>query len=247
MKEFVLNAARVAGEIVVGHMAAILLLTLAAGFLARRFWDPAKKYFVARAWLERAVAVGIRNFFPSRESYAADRRLAFSDYLQSAKRNLRYFGHWLAFTIEQNYTLNTLCKMAESGKAVQLILLDPELPDNVLAMYARYLGDDLESLRAEIRTTWTKLLEARDSLSAHGREFLGLRAHQEFIPYSAFWFDRDQDAPHILIDMKLYGASRKDAYGLELHPVTETSSRYPSLYQRYADSLARLEAKSAPA
>ena len=127
---------------------------------------------------------------------------------------------------------------------VQLVLLDPNLPENILETYARYLGEDSASLRNEIKSSWQKVREARGSLGARGREFLSLRRHIEFIPYSAFWFDRDQSGPHILIDMKLFGASRKDAYGIELHPVEQTSSRYPSLYERYAESLGQLEDRS---
>jgi hypothetical protein len=231
-------------ELLAAETVALLILTALGGFILTKVWEPAKRYWNARRWLSRAVAVGVRNFFPSRESYAVDRPLAFADYLVSARKSLRYFGHWLAFTIEQHHTLQTLCNMAESGKEVQLVLLDPNLPDPILSMYARYLGEDLGTLRNQIRTSWQKVQEARANMSARGRERLDLRRHIEFIPYSAFWFDKNQDAPHILVDMKLYGASRKDAYGIELHPVPQASSRYSSLYERYADSLGKLEDSS---
>jgi hypothetical protein len=127
MKDFALHVL----EIVSAHTVALLILTGAGGYLLTRYWEPAKRYWNARRWLGRAVGVGIRNFFPSRESYSVDRPLAFADYLMSARRSLRYFGHWLAFTIEQHHTLQTLCEMAESGKEVQLVLLDPDLPDPI--------------------------------------------------------------------------------------------------------------------
>jgi hypothetical protein len=240
MKDFAMQVA----ELVFAHIVSLLVIGVVGGFVLTKLWQPAKRYWGARRWFNRAVSVGIRNFFPSRESYSVDRTLAFSDYLSSAERSLRYFGHWLAFTIEQHHTLRTLCNMAESGRGVHLVLLDPSLPEDILETYARYLGEDSASLRDEIKSSWGKVREARSSLSARGRDFLTLRRHIEFIPYSAFWFDRDQNEPHILIDMKLYGASRKDAYGIELHPVEQTSSRYPSLYERYAVSLGKLESRS---
>ena len=228
-------------DLIVGHVAASIVIGIVGTIIAFA-WKPVALYMRARSWLNRAVKSGVRNFFSNRESYSRDRKLAFADYLRSAEHGLTYFGHWLAFTIDQLNTLDVLCAMANSGKKIQLVLLSPDLPRLILANYARYLGEDEDQLSEEIKTTWRKVKEARATLSATGRDCLELRQHSEFIPYSAFWFDREHSKQHILIDMKLYGASRKDAYGLELVPMGE--GRSPSLYERYARSLKQLEARS---
>ncbi len=80
-------------ELLAAHVLAGLVLSAAGAVLMVRLWEPAKRYWRARSWLNRAVSVGIRNFFPSRESYSTDRPLAFVDYIQSAKHELTYFGH----------------------------------------------------------------------------------------------------------------------------------------------------------
>lgn len=223
------------------NLIASAFIGLFGALVIAKLWRPTITYIQIRKWFSRAVEVGIHDFFPSRESYAVDRKLAFSDYIHSANMSLRYFGHWLAFTIDQHGMLETLCAMANSGKSVKLVLLDPQLPDEILAAYARYLGESETELRSKINTTWEKIVAAKHTLSATGKKCLELRRHQEFIPYSAFWFDKDQSDQHILIDMKLYGEPRKNAYGIELHPVTQKSSRYPSLFERYTCSLNSLE------
>ncbi len=117
------------------------------------------------------------------------------------------------------------------------MLLDENLSPDVLSTYARYFGEDEPKLRAEVAETWRRVRLAQRELGASEQRQFELRAHREFIPYSAFWFDPRHEGEHILIDMKLFALPRRDAYGVELHPQPITSSRYPSLFQRYADSL----------
>lgn len=227
------------------HVLELVILGL-AGVLFVKYIKPVIKYIKNRKWMERAVVVGIRNFYPSRESYTKDRDLAFIDYIQSAQKSLHYYGHWLAFTNDQHGISDTLCQMAESGKEINLILLDPSLPREIWVTYGRYLGEDASKLREAVEITWKKFSVAKQSLSKLGQKNLRLKRHIEFIPYSAFWFDKDHSHQHILIDMKLYGATRKDTYGMELQPVKASSSRTPSLFDRYAESLQRLEARVKP-
>lgn len=228
-------------ELLAAHILAALVLSSVGVFVTVRLWDPARRYWRARAWLNRAVSVGIRNFFPSRESYATDRSLAFVDYLCSAKFELIYIGHWLAFTVEQHNTLQALVQQAKAGVHIRLILLDEELSQDVLATYARYFCEDEAKLRSDVAETWRRVRIAQRELGAADQAYFELRAHREFIPYSAFWFDPARDGEHILIDMKLFALARRDAYGIELHPTTTTTSRYPSLFRRYADSLRHLQ------
>ncbi len=231
-------------ELILAHLVAGSILGTLGVWVTVKLWKPARKCWSVRKWFARILKVGIRNFYPSRESYARDRPLPFGDYLNSTKSSLRYIGHWLAFTIEQHQMLDTLCAISNSGRRVHLILLDPELPRDVLAAYARYFGEEEATLHLDITSTWKRVQAARETLSAKGRACLELRRHIEFIPYSAFWFDQESDGQHILIDMKLYGASRKDAYGIEIEPVQQESAAYPSLFDRYAKSLALLEQRS---
>jgi len=231
-------------ELLAAHVLAGLVLAGAGFALSVWLWEPAKRYWKARSWLNRAVAVGVRNFFPSRESYAVDRPLAFVDYLSSAGHDLSYFGHWLAFSIEQHDTLNTLCTRAAAGVKVKLVLLDPELPQDILETYAAYLNESAASLRAQITSTWTRVHEARASLGTAHQRNLDLRRHREFIPFSAFWFDRSREGEHILIDVKIFGMPRRDAFGIELHPAAQASSRHPSLFHRFATSLDKLNESS---
>ncbi|MBE0547965.1 MAG: hypothetical protein IH627_10005 [Rubrivivax sp.] len=228
-------------ELLAAHILAGLFLSAAGAVLIVRLWEPAKRYWRARSWLNRAVSVGVRNFFPSRESYSTDRSLAFVDYIRSAKHELTYFGHWLAFTVEQHNTLETLVDHAKSGVHIRLVLLHEALSPDVLSTYARYFGEDEPKLRAEIAETWRRVRLAQRQLGASEQSRFELRAHREFIPYSAFWFDPRHEGEHILIDMKLFASPRRHAYGIELHPQPSTSSRYPSLFERYADSLRRLQ------
>ena len=237
MKEFVVHFL----ELLAAHILAGLVLSATAAVLIVRLWEPAKRYWRARSWLNRAVSVGVRNFFPSRESYSTDRSLGFVDYIRSAKHELTYFGHWLAFTVEQHNTLEALVGQVKAGVHIRLVLLDETLSQDVLSTYARYFGEDEPKLRGEIAETWRRVRLAQRELGASEQRGFELRAHREFIPYSAFWFDPRHDGEHILIDMKLFASPRRDAYGLELHPQLTTSSRYPSLFQRYADSLGRLQ------
>ena len=231
-------------EVMASHLVAEAILATLGALIIVRIWNPLKHQLAARKWCARAIDVGIRNFYPDRESYARDRPLLFAPYLQSTKHSLRYVGHWLAFTIEQHQMMKTLCEIANSGRKVHLVLLNPEIPANILETYARYFGEDEKSLRSEIRNTWESVRAEWRSLSAQGKECMDLRMHCEFIPYSAFWFDRDHSYGHILIDMKIYGATRKDAYGIELHSASGVQSSYPSLFKRYATSLALLETRS---
>jgi hypothetical protein len=240
MQKFLIHFA----ELVAAHVLAALFLSTVGAVLLARFWKPAKRYWQSRSWLNRAVTVGIQNFFPSRESYTTDRRLAFNDYLSSAQHSFIYIGHWLAFTVEQHNTLDTLVTQAKSGKQVKLILLDENLSQDVLATYARYFGETEEKLRSEVKETWRRVRVAQQELGTSEYSRFEIRAHKEFIPYSAFWFDPSRDGEHILIDMKLFASPRRDTYGLELRPTENTTSRYPSLFKRYAESLQRLEKMS---
>lgn len=230
-------------ELLAAHIAELVFSTLGAAFCIW-LWKHAKRFWTARGWLNRAVSVGVRNFFPSRESYSVDRSLAFSDYLGSAKYEFTYFGHWLAFSVEQHNTLETLIQQAKRGVLVRLVLLDPTLSPEVLAAYSRYFGEDAPKLGNEVADTWRRVKAAQLELGASDRKNFKLFAHSEFIPYSAFWFDPNHPGEHILIDTKLFGAPRRDAYGIELHPTKDKSSRYPSLFRRYAESLTRLKAQS---
>lgn len=228
-------------ELLVVEVLVGLILTAAGAVFIKRIWEPGKRYWRARAWLNRAVSVGVRNFYPSRESYSTDRSLAFVDYIRSAKHELTYFGHWLAFTVEQHNTLEALVDHAKSGVRIRLVLLHEALSPDVLSTYARYFGEEEIKLRDEIAETWRRVRLAQRELGASEQSLFELRAHREFIPYSAFWFDPRHEGEHILIDMKLFASPRRHAYGIELHPQPSTSSRYPSLFERYADSLRRLQ------
>lgn len=229
-------------ELLAAHVLAGLVLSTLGVALSLWLWKPAKRFWNARRWLNRAISVGVRNFFPSRESYSVDRSLAFSDYLESAKYEFTYFGHWLAFSVEQHNILETLIQQVKRGVLVRLVLLDPTLPPDVLTTYSRYFGEDAPKLANEVADTWKRVKAAQLELGASEKSNFKLFAHSEFIPYSAFWFDPNHPCEHILIDTKLFGAPRRDAYGIELHPTKDESSRYPSLFRRYADSLTRLKA-----
>ena len=135
--------------------------------------------------------------------------------------------------------------MAGSGVAIKLVLLRPDLPKEILNVYARYLAEDPVALETKLVAAWKKIREAKAQMAAGQRRNLQLLSHSEFIPYSAFWFDCGHPGEHILIDMKIFGAARKEAYGMELQPPSgEESSRYPSLHIRYATSLGKLEDQS---
>lgn len=227
-------------ELLSAHiLAEIVLTTLGVALVG--LWKPVKRFWNARRWLARAVSVGVRNFFPSRESYSTDRSLAFSDYIRSAKYEFTYFGHWLAFSVEQHNTLETLIQQAKRGVLVRLVLLDPNLSPDVLATYSRYFGEDSSKLGNKVNETWMRVKAAQLELGASDRDNFKLFSHSEFIPYSAFWFDPNHLGEHILIDTKLFAAPRRDAYGIELHPTKDESSRYPSLFHRYANSLSHLK------
>lgn len=227
-------------ELLAAHILAGLVLSTLGVALSVWLWGSAKRFWNARSWLARAVTVGVRNFYPSRESYSTDRLLAFSDYLRSAEFEFTYFGHWLAFSVEQHNTLETLIQQAKRGVLVRLVLLDSNLPSDVLTTYSRYFGEDASKLGNEVDETWRRVKAAQLELGTSERQNFKLFSHSEFIPYSAFWFDPNHPGEHILIDMKLFAAPRRDAYGIELHPTKDESSRYPSLFRRYADSLDRL-------
>lgn len=221
--------------------------TLAGGAVAYYVKDPLiNKWttFKARSWLQRIPATGVSNFFPNRENYQKDRELSFLEYISSAKVSLSYCGHWLAFSIDQHNTLETLCELAQSGKNVQLILLDPSLPLEVLATYATYFNETEEYLRNQIHNTWAKVTDAKKKLGQKAQSCLELRKHQEFISYSSFWFDKNHAQQHILIDVKIFGISRRDSYGIELKPTSGAVKSNASLFERYSRSIESLIIKS---
>lgn len=221
--------------------------TLAGGAVAYYVKDPLiSKWtaFKARSWLQRIPATGVSNFFPNRESYQKDRELSFLEYISSAKNSLSYCGHWLAFSIDQHNTLESLCELAQSGKSVQLILLDPNLPAEVLATYATYFNESEEYLRNQICNTWDKVTAAKKVLGNKAQSCLELRKHQEFISYSSFWFDKDHTQQHILIDVKIFGISRRDSYGIELKPMIGAVKSNTSLFERYSRSIESLIIRS---
>lgn len=223
--------------------------TLAGGALAYYAKEPIQKKwatFKARSWLQRIPATGISNFYPNRDSYQKDRGQSFLEYISSAKNSLSYCGHWLAFSIDQHNTLESLCKLAQEGKHVQLILLDPNLPAELLKTYATYFNESEDYLRNQISNTWDKVTTARKMLGEKHQTCLELRKHQEFISYSSFWFDRDHVQQHILVDVKIFGISRRDSYGIELKPTSSDSDCNASLFKRYSKSIESLVTKSQP-
>lgn len=220
--------------------AVLAVSTLISGVIIYYVKDPLlSKWFAfkARSWLQRIPETGVSNFFQNRESYQKDRKLSFIEYISSAKNSLSYCGHWLAFSIDQHNTLESLCGLAQEGKSVQLILLDPNLPAEVLRTYATYFNESEEYLRNQICNNWEKVLAAKKMLGEKAQSCLELRKHQEFISYSSFWFDKNHVQQHILIDVKIFGISRRDSYGIELKPTNESVRSDASLFERYSRSI----------
>lgn len=185
---------------------------------------------------------GVIAFFPDRDSYASDRKLNLEDYLKTAAHSLTYAGHWLAISTDHRNTLTALSEMVAAGRKIDIVMLDQNLSNEMVAVYARFFSRSDADLRERISSAWTKVIAWRDGLSSDGRRLVTLRSHTEFVSNSAFMFDEDQRSQKILIDQKIWGLDRADSFGIELSFDRGRSSNksMPSLYRRYSQSIRKL-------
>lgn len=217
---------------VLGNLVWYIILFLAGvcGFLG---WKLRK----LSAFISRMVRSGITDFFPDRDSYTRDRKMNLEQYIKTAKTDLTYIGHWMAVSTDQRHTLDAIKTMLQSGKKIALILLSKDLPQDILASYARFFGKTDAEFQSQVESGWAVIQRWRLALGADEAKMLTIKAHGEFICHSAFMFDRGQDVSKILIDQKIWGLDRKNSFGFELSYKNGAKSSEKTLFERYSNSL----------
>lgn len=217
---------------VLGNLVWFLVLGLvsACGFLS---WKLRK----LSGLVSRMMKSGITDFFPDRDSYTRDRRLSLEDYLQTAKTDLTYIGHWMAVSIDQRHTLDSIKDILHSGKNVGLILLSKNLSPEILASYARFFGKSEADFQFQIDSGWATLQKWKSTLGTDELKSLTIKSHGEFICHSAFVFDKGQSGGKILIDQKIWGLDRKNSFGFELSCKEDEKQNSRTLFDRYSRSL----------
>ncbi|MGP8436152.1 hypothetical protein ACT2FY_18205 [Paraburkholderia fungorum] len=188
-------------------------------------------------FVSRMMRSGVTDFFPDRDSYTRDRKGNLEQYLQTAKTDLTYIGHWMAVTIDQRHTLDTIKSMLQNGKQISLILLNNNLPSDTLASYARFFGKTDTEFQSQIESGWNVIRKWRQTLGADEAKLLTIKFHVEFICHSAFVFDRGQESGKILIDQKIWGLDRKNSFGFEVSSARGDKSGERTLFERYSKSL----------
>lgn len=211
----------------------ILPLVLALAYVLLRF----KR--ISRL-VSRSAENGLTDFFPDRDSYTRDRAASLEQYLETAKSDLTYVGHWMAVSVDQRHTLDAIKSMLQAGKQITLVLLSKDLPVDIMASYARFFGKTDLDFSRQVAKGWDLIEKWRSELGREELKRLVLKSHEEFICHSAFVFDRGHGDEKILIDQKIWGLDRKNSFGFELSQNQKDRLGDRTLFSRYSRSLKEL-------
>lgn len=184
---------------------------------------------------------GVVSFFPDRDSYAKDRKLSLEDYVKTAKKTLCYAGHWLAVSADHRKILDSFEGVVRSEGRITIVMLDPNLNDELLAAYSKFFSRPREDLRQQISASWARIEGWKRTVGERDRQRITLKRHSEFVSNSAFFFDEGLKSQKILVDQKIWGLDRAMSFGLELACDPKKKHKSCSLFSRYANSIANLQ------
>lgn len=230
---------------------AIAFLSSAASKLAENYIitalfiliTPLLAVIKSKKLLNRLKNAAVKFIYTNRDSYTKDRKKSFEKYIESAEISFLYFGHWLAVSLDQKNTLNSLEKILNSERKATIIMIKKDLDESLINYYSELYNEDPENLKRNIKQNWNDVLNWRDSLSTIQQSNLSLREHTKKVSFSAFSFDRESPKNHILIDQKIWGLKRRDSFGIELCKKM-SKGKERTLYCRYAECLLNLERTS---
>ncbi|MGW5441535.1 hypothetical protein [Nocardia asteroides] len=185
-------------------------------------------------WLitRRLKRNGVDNFFAKRSDYVRYRRHGtIQEYVNTAKHDLKYVGFWLAHGVEISNIGEHLAKMAQSGRSVEIVLLDPTC--SYLPFLAQYLNLPEAAVASRIYAALNQLQKAREDVPANLAHLFRIKLHTKMITASAFLVDSTSDTSRLLVDFKLYGADRDNTFGIEFKRVSTEDSLYKRVYDSY--------------
>jgi hypothetical protein len=204
----------------IGVGASIVAAIIVALIPPLRRWIFRSVQSVGHTWnsARRLVSAGVFAFYARRSDYVKHRRQStISEYLDTSKRSIAYVGFWLAHGTEIEDIANTIPRLLQNGRSVSLLFMDPASPH--LASLSEYLNIDAQQIAQRIRASIGKFSRARQDLNPAERDRLSLRIHHAPLTASAFLIDIDTPQAKILVDVKIFGLSRDDSYGMELRGV----------------------------
>lgn len=199
-------------DILIAFLVPIIIFCITRAFIGWKNWPGLKYSF--RIISEFSKAGGV-NFFSSRKSYTKYRDHGTpSEYISKCKSSVYYIGFWLSHSTEVGSAINTFREVLESGRKVTIVLLNPD--SDVILPCSQFLGLNPSELKSRINNSLDKFIELHHILSSSAKKNLTIKVHNIPISSSAFLLDSELGSGgRTLLDVKLYGFSRDDSFGIE--------------------------------
>lgn len=221
-------------NVIANLVAAAILLGI--GYLSFR---RARSFVRALGFARRMVRHGFINFYNNREEYYSARSTkALDSYILSAKKNFAYVGFYLSAGTDTSRVDGAFRTLLERGCTIELVLLDPTMDDQLLAIIEKHIGIAGETLKARLLHAHAHFAAFSASLSADQRARFSVRQHRNVITSSAMFLDWGEPEGRLLVDTKIGGAGRDKSFGMEFRKTDSDntlSSEWALSFRRIAD------------
>ena len=232
-----------AQDIASNIVAALLIMALVACASYFTFGRLRRNWRMLR-YARRMKRGGVTNFFCTRQEFTTLRHgRTISEYLLLARKELIYVGFYLSGGTDRAKVDDVLSTLLQRGCRIELVLLDPDLEDNLLRCVESFLGIATGTLRVTLQHAIGHFRSFAADLSTQDRQRFTVRVHREILSSSAFLIDYDDADGRVLVDTKIHGAGRDFSYAIEFARCPPA----PSLASEYAKSFKKIAVDSVPA
>lgn len=159
---------------------------------------------------------GIINFYNNREEYSTARREKnLNNYMLSAKKSFVYVGFYFSGATDRGRLDDAITQLLDRACKVEIILLDPDAPEETILTVERHLAIAHGTLRQILIHAHNHLQVLRSSLSIAAQNRFKIARHKEVLTCSAIMLDEGEPGGRMLVDNKIFMAGRDQSYGIE--------------------------------
>jgi hypothetical protein len=126
-----------------------------------------------------------------------------------------YVGFYLAGATERDRIDAVITTLLERGCKIELVLLDPEAPQEIIRAVERQLALPDGTLHQLLRHAHNHFCKLRSELSVTAQNCFTIKLHQEALSSSAMLLDAGEPAGRMLVDNKIHQAGRDRSFGIE--------------------------------
>jgi hypothetical protein len=184
---------------------------------------------------KRIYKAGITNIYESRDDYAKYRNYPkitpkLLDYLKLAEKNIYISAYWMAHGTEIEGITQGIIDLVKPPKSLNITVCVINPDSQCINAISQHLGMPEKELVERIRTSITKLKQAKNRLSKEEKQKMTIKTHDSLPVASAIILDYDSDNCRMQLEFKPYQVDRHYNCSIEL------SGKEKGLYKLLSDS-----------